>query len=593
MRLTIERMRTLVLLAGGALLVALAGFLLLAHLRSRFNVRDLPKRLGVNIQVEENGFTLTRAHGGHTEFKMHASKMVRLKEGERALLNDVEIELYGKDGETVDRIRGGQFEWDPETKKAIAAGPVEILVMRPTATAAVAEGMRGAKPAKPKAPATPLSNSAKAAAQSVEKGQIEVKTSGLTFDSDTGAATTAERVEFATAQGSGSSEGAAFDSDEGTLVLERAVELNLRRGDEDVTIHAQHAEFERDQLTCELHEAAAEYRGGEAKAGQARILFRENGSAVRLDARDGFLMTTATGAKIRAPIGSIDFNQQNQPQQGRLEGGVSMESASAGRRATGSAPTAELKFSPKGDLRQAHLEQGVNLDSEQDGGGGARVVRDWRSPVADVEFHTEKGRTELEQVHGTGGVVMTGLTERAGGTGAPSRMTADEVTGVFGPGQQLLELTGVGDASLEQMTVPAKGSPTQQTTSGDRIEARFAPATGKQQGSAEGDQSIRSAVVDGHVVMTQQEPAKGGQAGTELRATSGHAVYDGAGEWLHLTASPRIEESGMELTADAVDVSEASGDAFARGNVKATWMGDGKQAASGGAAAAGGVGLGG
>ena len=71
--------------------------------------------------------TLTRAHGGHTEFKMHASKMVRLKEGERALLNDVEIELYGKDGETVDRIRGGQFEWDPETKKAIAAGPVEIL----------------------------------------------------------------------------------------------------------------------------------------------------------------------------------------------------------------------------------------------------------------------------------------------------------------------------------------------------------------------------------------------------------------------------------------------------------------------------------
>ena len=120
-------MRTLVLLAGGALLVALAGFLLLAHLRSRFNVRDLPKRLGVNIQVEENGFTLTRAHGGHTEFKMHASKMVRLKEGERALLNDVEIELYGKGGETVDRIRGGQFGGTRRRRKRCRRGRWRFL----------------------------------------------------------------------------------------------------------------------------------------------------------------------------------------------------------------------------------------------------------------------------------------------------------------------------------------------------------------------------------------------------------------------------------------------------------------------------------
>ena len=417
-------MRTLVLLAGGALVVALAGFLVLAHLRSRLNLRDLPKRLGVNIQVDEKNWTLVRTHGAHTEFKIHASRMVRLKANGRALLDDVDIELYGKDGETADRIRGGQFEWDPGTKKAIAAGPVEILIMRPTATAAVAEGMRGAKPAKAKTPATPLSKlnkPAKAAAQSVEKGQIDVKTSGLTFDSDTGTATTAERVEFSTAQGSGSAKGAEFNSDAGKLVLEQAVELNARRGAENVAIHAEHAEFDRDQLTCDLRVAAADTRGGEAKAGQAQILFRQDGSAVRLDAQDGFAMTTATGSRIAAPTGSIEFNQQNQPQQGRLEGGVTMTSASGERQETGSAPTVDVKFSPKGDLRQAHLERGVNLHSEQDGAGGTRVVRDWRSPVADVEFRTENGRTEMKQVHGTGGVVITGLTQRAGGAAAPSR----------------------------------------------------------------------------------------------------------------------------------------------------------------------------
>jgi lipopolysaccharide export system protein LptA len=58
-----------------------------------------------------------------------------------------------------------------------------------------------------------------------------------------------------------------------------------------------------------------------------------------------------------------------------------------------------------------------------------------------------------------------------------------------------------------------------------------------------------------------------------LRATAGKAAYEGDGEWLHLTTNPRIVNGGMELTAEKVDVSRQSGDAFAHGNVKATWAG--------------------
>lgn len=584
MRLTIERLRTLVLLAGGLLVAGLVVFLVHGHWRNRFSLRDIPKRLGANIERQQNGVVYTQSSHGHMVFKLTASKVVQLKKDGRALLNDVEIELYGKDGETVDRIRGQQFEWDTSAKKATAAGPVEILIMRPMATPAVAEGVRGAKPAKPKAAPAPLSNPARAAAQSVAEGQIDVKTSGLIFDSESGAAATAARVEFSTAQGSGSSEGATFDSGNGTLVLDRAVELNVRRGDKNVLIHAQHAEFDRDQRICTMSGADAQYRGGEAKAGQAQVLFREDGSAVRLDAHDGFALTTATGARIASPMGSLDFNEQNQPQQGRLQGGVTLASSGGGREASGSAPEAVLSFSSRGELRHAHLERGVILDSAEDGSGGVRVTRDWRSPVADVEFRTTaQGQTQIAQVHGTGGVIITGLTQRAGAPAAPSRMAADDVTGVFGPGQQLAELIGVGQASLEQ-TAAASGA--QQTTSGDRIDARFAPAgEGRQQGS----QQIQSALIDGNVVMTDQEPAKPGEAAPALtRATAGHAVFDGAGQWLHLTASPWIESGGLELTADKVDVSQASGDAFAHGNVKATWMDSGKPGAG-----QGGMGLGG
>lgn len=585
MRLTIERLRTLVLLAGGLLVAGLVVFLVRGHWKNRFNLRDIPKRLGADIERQQNDVVYTQSSHGHMIFKLKASKVVQLKKDGRALLNDVEIELYGKDGETTDRIRGKQFDWDTSAKKATAAGPVEILIMRPMATPAVAAGVRGGKPAKPKTPPAPLSNQARAAAESVAKGQIDVKTSGLTFDSESGAATTAARVEFSTAQGSGSSEGATFDSGNGTLVLDHAVELNVRRGNENVLIHAQHAEFDRDQRICTMSGADAQYRGGEAKAGQAQVLFREDGSTVRLDAHDGFALTTATGARIGSPVGSLDFNEQNQPQQGRLQGGVTLASSGGGREASGSAPEAVLNFSSRGELRHAHLERGVMLHSAQDGSGGVRVTRDWRSPVADVEFRTTaQGQTQIAQVHGTDGVVITGLTQRAGAPPAPSRMAADDVTGVFGAGQQLAELIGVGHANLEQTAAAAGGSPAQQTTAGDRIDARFAEAG---EGRQAGSQQIQSAVIDGNVVMTDQEPAKPGEAApAPIRATAGHAVYEGAGQWLHLTVSPWIEEGGLELTADKVDVSQAGGAAFAHGNVKATWMDSGK----GGAGQAGGQG---
>jgi lipopolysaccharide export system protein LptA len=68
-----------------------------------------------------------------------------------------------------------------------------------------------------------------------------------------------------------------------------------------------------------------------------------------------------------------------------------------------------------------------------------------------------------------------------------------------------------------------------------------------------------------------------------LRAAAGRADYAGTGEWLHLTASPRVEDGALQLTADRVDVSQASGDALAHGNVKASWLNagvgsDGRQA---------------
>ncbi len=562
MRLTIERMRTLILAAGVVLVLALAVFLVIGKWRNPFNRRDLPHRLGIDIQQEANGVTYTQAQRGHTLYKIHASKVVQMKQG-NALLHDVRIELYGADGSRADRIEGDEFEYDQHAGTARATGPVEITLIRPGEALAIVPKANPEKALGDKAKSGVLT----AAAQTAARGEIHVKTSGLVFDQHSGVASTKENVEFEMAQGKGSAMGATYDSQHGHLVLDRAVELNTQRGADPVKIQAHHAEFERADQVCNLQGATASFRGGVATAEDAKIVFRDDGSAERLDAANGFKMTTAAGGRMAAPTGALEFDEHNQPRHGHLEGGVTIDEDNHGRQVHGTAPGMEMEFTSEGQLRRAHLERGVEITTDERSGVGGTAVRThraWRSPVADVEFRNAgHGSVEPAAIHGSQGVVVSGENQRGSAPAAVSRLTASDVWGAFGADSVLTSMTGTGHASMEQTT--AAGA--HQTTSGDRLVAHFAA------GQANGSE-IQSATVEGNVVLVQVPAEKPGTAvEPPMRATAGRAVYEETGEWLHLTESPRVEDGGLQMVADKLDLSQSSGDAFAHGNVKATWLG--------------------
>ena len=604
MRLTIERIRMLVLVAAALLIAAVFIVLAVEKWRSPFSGRDIPKRLGINIQQEANGVTYTQAHGGHTIFKIHASRVVQLKSG-HAELHDVEIDLYGADGTRADRISGSEFEYDQQSGLATAAGTVEITLARPgvlpespalPAGAPMPPKVSASQAGRAMAPGTPLAG----AAETAEKSSIHVTTSGITFNQKTGLVTTSSRVDFSTGQGSGASVGASWDSNSGLLVLDHDVEISALRGTEPVAIHADHAEFDRDTLLARLRAATADFRGGQAAAAQAVLLFRDDGSAVRIDATGGFTLTTEAGSHLAAPIAHLEFNEHNQPRHGRLDGGVTMDSVSGdslsgSRTLHAGSPTAQIEFTDQGRLRHAHFERGVEMRSielTQASAAGAeslRLTRTWHSPVAELDFRdSAAGQAELASMHGTEGVVLSGESQRGSGPAVLTRLTADELTGTFGSGSSLQSMTGSGHASLQQTT--AKGA--LQTATGDRLQARFLPAVagaGAKTASAGapgsvGAAQLDSAQLDGNVVLLQQPAASQAQAKSPasaapgassqepLRATAGRAVYQNQGEWLHLTLNPRVRNGGMDLTADTLDVSRQSGEAFARGNVKATWI---------------------
>lgn len=545
----------MVLLAGVSLVVALGLFLAVGKWKTPLNRRDLPKRLGINIQQEADGFTHAEFRAGHALFKITASKFEQLKD-DRILLHIVKIEMYGPNERGVDRIEGSEFEYDQRTGIAQAAGPVEITLTRPGTS----------KPA--------------------DSAAIHVKTSGLIFNQNSGIASTTQLVDFTLEQGSGSATGASYDSQNGRLVLEHEVELNAKKGTDPVAMRAQHGEFERGDLICRLNVGVAIFRGGQAQAEKATIHFREDGSAERLDATDGLVLTGATRGRLTAPTGTLLFDEDGNPKHGRLEGGVAVDSDEPGRPFHGTSPTAELSFNAAGVLSHAHLERGVKFTSEEQSASSSppsQLQRAWTSPFADLEFSgPAKAQVALSRIHGTGGVVITSESRTGAATTAGSRITADDVTGLFDQNSALTSVTGVGHAIVMQTTQTG----TQQSTSGDRLEAHFAPPPVKnatdthlrEDRSSSSISQIDSATITGNVVLLQQQAAKpDSTALPALRASADQAVYQGAGQWLHLTGSPRVENGGLQLAANRIDFSQASGDAFAHGDVKATWFGNAAQ----------------
>jgi lipopolysaccharide export system protein LptA len=594
-RFTIERIRTLVLVAAVLLLATLGVFLVRAKWKNMLNRHDLPEKLAKGIMQEANGYTYVHAFGAHSQYRIHASREVELR-NDFVELHDVQIDLYGADGNQIDRISGDTFEYNQKTGQATAQGPVEMLLTRPSASTAAA--METASKTKGHV-------IAEVGAATGSGEQVDVKTSGVTFDRNSGLVTTGQRVDFSTAQASGSAMGASYNSQSGYLTLDRAVEMTTHRGANDVRIDAGHAELDRGAQTCTLMQAVARYHGGQADAAEAKIQFREDGTADRLDANGGFTVATANGGHLAAPIAWMDFDQHNEPLHGHLEGGVTMDSANPDRSVHGTSPTAELNFGAKGQLKTAHLERGVEIESEETseegsghdaGNGTLRVSRTWRSPVVDISFRagqgSAKGQTEVESMRGSGGVTITSRSQRGSAVVTPSTMSADEVTGIFGADSVLRAVSGVGHAVINETT--AAGA--RQTATGDRLEAEFdagagqkSSQTGSKGTSRQGSEraphntdasaaGLRTAELDGNVVLFDQPAQKpGAQPQPPLRATAGKAVYEGKGEWVHLTLNPRVDDGGLELTADRIDVSRQSGDAWARGDVKATLADAGEQ----------------
>src|SRR5207247_3988005 len=126
MPLQISHLRRWFALGAIGMVLLVAGMYLYARHKVRNALKEVPEKIGLEVQQTAQGFTISKSEQGRTLFKVQASKAIQFKSGGKAELHDVAITLYGSDASRFDQIYGKDFEYDPRSGDVISKSEVRI-----------------------------------------------------------------------------------------------------------------------------------------------------------------------------------------------------------------------------------------------------------------------------------------------------------------------------------------------------------------------------------------------------------------------------------------------------------------------------------
>ncbi len=155
-----------------------------------------PPAVPPSVEQRSNEFSYSKVEGQRTIYTIRASRTTEFKEGSRNLLEDVDIVVYGKKGDRNDTLRTRACDFISDTGKISCGGDVQIRL----------QANSGA---------------------SGQANAIQVTTSGVSFDRDSGESRTDKPVTFRWPAGQGRAIGVVYDSNSGTLNLMHDVDLNI------------------------------------------------------------------------------------------------------------------------------------------------------------------------------------------------------------------------------------------------------------------------------------------------------------------------------------------------------------------------------
>ena len=530
MPVSIPRLRIWFAGLGLATAAVVAGFYFDARHQLNKAVKEVPQKIGIDIQQSTQGFSLSKSEGGRTLFTIKASKAIQYKEGGRARLQDVTIVIYGRKANRYDQIYGAGFEYDQQAGTITATGEVHIDLEANT------EGPKQQDQQQP----TELKN------------PIHLMTSGLVFNQKTGFAQTEEKIEFRVPQASGSAIGASYDSKANLLTLKSNVKI-ATGGPEATTIDAAHGTITKDPREMVLDGVRVDQKSRVIDANRANVSFREDNSVSHVTAIGEVHLEdkTPNGVSVRAPRADLEVGQKNMIRSALFSGGVQIE-GSGDDNVSGTAGKIALDFGNQNRLKHVKATENVHLAQ-----GPSKTKNDSYDLYAQaIDLNVKNGnRFEVAE---TAGPAQFELVQQNSAPGDKTVVSAGHFHAEFDAKNHVKSLRGDPDAKI---TAIANGQPDKVSTSRE-LQVQFAPGGGVSSILQEGDfKYSETAALSG-----QKGPGLGGRTATAERAR-----YSPADDSLTLTGSPRVTDGGFSLSAQSIRINRRTGDAFAEGEVKTTY----------------------
>lgn len=517
-----KHLRMFIAGAGVLLLAVVIGFYSYAKYKVGQEIRDIPKKLGIDVQQSTQGFTFSKSEGGKTLFSISAGKAVQYKQGQRAQLENVRIIVFGEADE-YDQIFGKVFAYDPQSGEVTAEGEVLIDLQ--------AQGKPGADPLK-----------------NAEKGRVHFRTSGLSFNQKTGFAQTKEKIEFTIPQAAGSARGAMYDSRKRSLELGADVRLattDHAAGSKlaPTRINAGHASIQDRPLRAVLSQVRMEQETRSMNADEVTITLRDDNTVENVLA-SGNVTAEARGkttSSLRAQRADFEFTAANLLKRTVLAGAVSVHATGASP-LDGAAGRVVIGFTGRNDIAKVQASESVRFEQK----GANQQFTAVRASAVDFFF---VGKSQLLRAV-TIGAAQIDLQQA--GSSQRSTITASGFEASFAGSNRLQTLTGSPSAKLVTTT---PGQP-DRVVSGNKMVAGFDNRSGAKM-------SIRNLEVQGKV-----DYREGSRSAT---AESGR--FSPSDDTLYLEGSPRAQDdgSGFIVAARSLRLNRKTGELTGQGEVKATY----------------------
>ncbi|MGB7586580.1 MAG: LPS export ABC transporter periplasmic protein LptC, partial [Terriglobales bacterium] len=450
MPFSITHLRRWFAAAAIALVLLVGGVYFFAKRRVQNALKQVPEKIGLEIQQSATGFTISKSEQGRTWFKIEASKAVQFKQGGKAQLHDVTVTIFGHDSSRYDRISGADFDYDPRAGDIIAKGEVQIdLEANPGGTANPDQSVP-----------TSLKN------------PIHLKTSGLVFNQKTGDAFTKERVEFSLPEATGSAVGVRYLAGTGELTLQSQV--NILTGSTGNTLTAARATIVKGKRQIWLDRPLLTTATRQCQSEEATLFLRPDNRVARILATKKVLIEATADPIAKAQGDQLELFMGEKREGLRtaiLSGNVTAEMSGA-QPTQARAGRVVLDFGSRNQVTRVRTEENVRMVQHQTSTDASHPVQDLELTASAVDFLLT-GTGHLDRAE-TFGAAEIAIHPAGSDNGQQTVVTAGKFEAHFNVLGQLATLHGSPDARIVSKN---PGQPDRVSTS-RTLDATFRPGRG-------------------------------------------------------------------------------------------------------------------